>query len=442
MPSKGGSRAGIGARPLTDVLASVIGSAGARQAPTTAVPTAEAAATPPNDRALQRGVEIERFNELAGREDTLASEEFAELLGYRVRRALSTGRELDRLSHSWDERLVGETLDRYRRRVRRMRDLEAQGNADGQNPEAFELDPGVEERALRRMATLASQRPRGLIAGEGDAPTSRPGTERIPQLPFNPSSSDIPIYVLAPGSIPSDALAANVASLAAAGAQVSLVHRAEEVPRGDVPALVLNWGSTQPIPPGLVVLNPPESVRVAADQVESLRRLRELSPRTVLNPADIASLGTDRVVAKRRRGARGSGNALLKREAPSDATAGFDLYQEHLANRREWRLNVLSGRLTSAYLKQPAADPPADGLPTGFSYSSAREVPVTVAAVAKEASRRLGCDCAGIDVVEDLDTGRIMCFEANTAPGMSTATLQSLYTHVQQALRNGLEAAA
>jgi len=399
------------------------------------------ASAPPDERALQRGAEIERFNDLARRQDSLSPEEASELLGYRVRRALSTGRELDRLSHSWDERLIGETLERYRRRVGRVRELEMQRNAEAAGTEPFVSDPGIEGRALRRLATLASQRPRGLIAGEGEAPRIEPGTERIPEHAFNPSTGDVPLYILAPDSIPSDALAANVAALEEAGAQVKLVHRADEVPRGDVPALVLNWGSTLPVPPGMVVLNSPESVRVASDQVESLRRLRELAPRTVLNPADTASLGTDRVVAKRRRGARGSGNTLLDRQPPSEATARFHLYQEHLANRREWRVNVLSGRLTSAYLKQPN-DPSADGLPSGFSYEPTPELPEAVAAVAREASLRLGCDCAGIDVVQDLQTGRVMCLEANTAPGMSAATLRSLYTHVQQALRDGLEAAA
>jgi len=261
-------------------------------------------------------------------------------------------------------------------------------------------------------------------------------------VPFDPSSQDVPLYVLAPSSIPSEALTANVGALREAGAQISLIHDAADIPSDGVPALVLNWGSNQPLPAGMVVLNSPESVRVASDQVESLRRLQELAPRTVLNPADIASLRTDQIVAKRRRGARGSGNAIIDAHAPPTATAGFDLYQEHLADRREWRVNVLSGRLVSAYLKQPAEGTPADGLPRGFSYTAQEEVPSTIAAIAREASLRIGCDCAGIDVAEDLRTGRVLCLEANTAPGMSEATLRNLYANVQQAVRSGLEAAA
>ena len=437
MPSKGGSRAATGAQSLTDVLASVIRSSGAQRDASQPATGGELAEVP-GDRPLQRGIEVERFNDLAARRDALTPEESAELLGYRVRRVLSTGRELDRLAHSWDENLVGRTLERYRHRIDRMRELESLIERDGQ---PFEIDPAIQDRALSRLALLSAQRPHGLIAGEGDAPQMQPGSERVGDLAFNPSPQDVALYVLTPSSIPSEALAANVAALREAGAQISVVHDQTEIPRGEIPPLVLNWGSNQPLPAGMVVLNSPDSVRIAADQVESLRRLKELAPRTVLNPADIAALGTDLVVAKRRHGARGSGNAIIDRQGFA-STAGFDLYQEHLADRREWRVNVLSGRLTSAYRKEPAPGTPAGSLSRSFSYAAQEEVPATVAAVAREASRRLGCDCAGIDVVEDLRTGRVLCLEANTAPGMSQQTLRNLYAHVQQAVRSGLEAAA
>jgi len=74
---------------------------------------------------------------------------------------------------------------------------------------------------------------------------------------------------------------------AEADEQIRLVHDPAEIPREGPPPLVLNWGSTQALPGDLVTLNQPESVRVASDQVASLVRLRELAPRTVLNPQDI-----------------------------------------------------------------------------------------------------------------------------------------------------------
>jgi hypothetical protein len=442
MPSKGGSRASGAAPPLTDVLASVIGSAGAQ--PDASVSTAPisppATVDPELSRPLQQGAEVDRFNQLAARQDSLTPTESDELLRYRMRRVLSTSRALDRLSLSRDENEIRETLERYRGRVARLQELEEIRSGGEQT--RFEIDGAVEERALTRLTALAQQRPRGLIAGEGEQPQAQEGAERVANLQFNPSSEDVPLYLLAPRSIPSDALAANIESLCQTGAQINLVHDAADIPRGELPSLVLNWGSTQPVPAGLVVLNSPASVRVASDQVESLRRLRELAPRTVLNPADIGLLGSEGVIAKRRHGARGSGKALLSATSTAEDASGFDLYQEHFADRKEWRVGVMSGRITSAYEKRPRPGAAAGEFHSNFDHDAVDQLPTAVAAVAREAARRIGCDYAGIDVIEDMQTGRVMCLEANAAPGMSEHTLRSLYSHVQQAVRHGLDAAA
>jgi len=62
--------------------------------------------------------------------------------------------------------------------------------------------------------------------------------------------------------------------------------------------------------------------------------------------------------------------------------------------------------------------------------------------VAREAATRIGLDLAGVDVIEDLRTGRVLCLEANSAPGMSADTLQSLYSNVQRMVRGRMERAA
>jgi glutathione synthase/RimK-type ligase-like ATP-grasp enzyme len=58
-----------------------------------------------------------------------------------------------------------------------------------------------------------------------------------------------------------------------------------------------------------------------------------------------------------------------------------------------------------------------------------------VVSTAREAARRIGLDYAGVDVVEDLRSGRVLCLEANAAPGMSAETLRSLYAQIQQTVR-------
>jgi glutathione synthase/RimK-type ligase-like ATP-grasp enzyme len=58
--------------------------------------------------------------------------------------------------------------------------------------------------------------------------------------------------------------------------------------------------------------------------------------------------------------------------------------------------------------------------------------------VAREGARRVGLDYAGVDVIEDLQTDRVYCLEANAAPGMSAETVKSVYAHIQQTLRGRL----
>ena len=199
--------------------------------------------------------------------------------------------------------------------------------------------------------------------------------------------------------------------------------------------LVLNWGYREPLPRDVVALNRPEAVRTAADQVESLRRLEELAPRTVLHPDDLRLLSSERAVAKRRRGSQGRGKSVIACDGVPEGRAAFDLYQEFIPNRREWRVSVLSGRVVSAYLKEPPVDAASEDLRPDWTHRRTDVLPRAVARVAREAASRVGLDYGGIDVIQDLGTGRVLCLEANAAPGMSEDTIRALYGQIQQTLR-------
>ena len=152
---------------------------------------------------------------------------------------------------------------------------------------ASDLNLTAREDAVGALVSLAHLRQRRLVAGSEEPPSQPTGAARLPEVAFTPRPDDAPVYVLAPSSIPSDSLASRIQAVAGGGAQIRLVHDATEIPREGPPPLVLNWGSTQGLPDDLVALIQPEAVRVASDQVASLVRLRELAPRTVLNPEDI-----------------------------------------------------------------------------------------------------------------------------------------------------------
>ena len=431
MPSKRGGREQVGALPLAEALASAIQ---ASSTPVPAPPPAAAIELGDENQALRRGDEVDRFNDLVRRQDSLTPDESDELYRFRVRRLLTAGRALEMPAYASEEGLR-QNLDRYRRRLEALRAMESRRAEQGRPVEPFVINTSAAERAGARLLQLAQTREHGLIAGVTENAPAAAGNVRVAALPFVPSADDVPLYVLASPTQPSDALGRSIDAVSAAGARVHLVHDPAEIPRDNPMPLVLNWGCREPLPHDLVALNQPGAVRTAADQVESLRRLGELAPRTVLHPDDLSLLGSPRAVAKRRRGSQGRGKAVISCDGEPQGRAGFDCYQEYIPNRREWRVSVLSGRVVSAYLKEPSEAAASADLRPDWTHRRTDVLPRGVARVAREAARRVGLDYGGLDVIQDLDTGRVLCLEANAAPGMSEDTIRALYGQIQQTLR-------
>ena len=71
----------------------------------------------------------------------------------------------------------------------------------------------------------------------------------------------MPVYILAPRSLGSEALSRNVESVAQQGANLRVVHDPSEIQRdAQMPPLVLNWGGSEALPADLVALNRPDAV--------------------------------------------------------------------------------------------------------------------------------------------------------------------------------------
>src|SRR6266852_5748122 len=160
-------------------------------------------------RALRRGIDVERLNELAAREDGLVPEEAEELYRYRLRRAQSRLRQLARASARGEE------------------ERQRAGLAVG-----YELDLDQRQTAIDQLLELARRRPPGLVAGSDVAPAQPTGDVRLPPIAFQAAPNDVPVYILAPRSLPSDALVRNVEAVADPGANLYVVHDHSEIPRG------------------------------------------------------------------------------------------------------------------------------------------------------------------------------------------------------------------
>lgn len=393
-------------------------------------------------RPLRRGIDVERFNELSARADELLPAEADELYQFRLRRIESRVRQLSRARSRGDEEGIRRALADLDSRLAELRQLEVERQNAGLAI-GYELNLDERQAAIDQLLELARRRPPGLVAGGDPTPTQPTGELRLPPIDFESSPDDAPVYVLAPPSLPSDALARNVQAIADHGANLHLVHDPAEILRSaGTPPLVLNWGASDSLPADLVVLNRPDAVRIASDQVESLRRLGELAPRTVLRPDDLHLLQSERVVGKQRHGARGSGKAVIASDAPWSERVRYDLFQEFVTDRDEYRVSLLNGRVVSAYLKQPPAGADPQDLRPEWRHQLVQTLPAAVIATAREGARRIGLDYAGVDVIVDRHSGRTLCLEANAAPGMSEQTLGSLYSHLQRTVRRRLRRAS
>ncbi|MGI0128667.1 MAG: hypothetical protein ACREEC_00685, partial [Thermoplasmata archaeon] len=215
-------------------------------------------------RSLRRGVEVDRFNELVRRQD-LGDEEADELYRLRLRRVQSRLRQLERARGGGSEEAIRTALDDLDARLDELRTTEAARTA-ARLATGYELDLGPRQAAIDHLLEQARRRPMGLVAGSEIPPEQPTGTVRLPEIAFRPRPDDVPVFIVAPRSLPSQSLSGNVEVVARQGARLHLVNDASEVPRtGDTPPLVINWGGNETLPAGLIVLNQPEAVRIASD---------------------------------------------------------------------------------------------------------------------------------------------------------------------------------
>ena len=141
-------------------------------------------------RALRRGFEVERFNELARRQDELTPEESDELYGYRLRRLQSRLRRLDRILVSDDEEAIRTALEDFDARLQELRAQDEMRRAAGLSI-AEPVDISARQAAIDRLLELSRRRPPGLIAGADSPPRQPTGNIRLRQVAFRPTADDV-----------------------------------------------------------------------------------------------------------------------------------------------------------------------------------------------------------------------------------------------------------
>lgn len=272
------------------------------------------------------------------------------------------------------------------------------------------------------QAQLPPRRTLPVVAPQSVAVDNPGGSVAVPDLALHPTRHDTTIAFYIPRGVNAEPTRPNLESVAAHGAKLVVIDDPRRAPQDSI---FVNWGGYEGIPDD--ALNTGDAVTRCRNKVQNVQALGDLAPMTVLDPTLVGTLPGNRIVAKRRYGQQGSGKAVISKDSSARTLGQYEIFQEFIPHRREYRVSVLNGdRIVTAMLKKPQSNDP-EALAGGFRFDRLQSISQTVADVALAAAQRTGLGYTGVDVVEDLDTGRVLCFETNSAPGMAPSTIRNLY---------------
>lgn len=183
--------------------------------------------------------------------------------------------------------------------------------------------------------------------------------------------------------------------------------------------VVVRWGSKEGAS-GHVVINSSEAILLARDKKASRQALGPLAPKTFFDSHPVFPA----VIRPRRHHAAKKFFVVYHQDQFKAAIKACKLgwYGSELVNKsREFRVFVLHGRIVAVSERFPgnsvseAWNLAAGGKLLNCKYTS-WSIPVLQAAI--EATAKLGLDFSAMDIAIEKVTGRVVVFEANTAPGL------------------------
>lgn len=198
------------------------------------------------------------------------------------------------------------------------------------------------------------------------------------------------------------------------------VRDGESSPKGH--KVIIRWGSIS-TRESEQVINTVQAVALAKDKAASRKALGDLAPATWFTLEDIGKLP---IVYRPRVHFAGKRFYVCKTYAEASKArklCGLGAYATELVDKKtEYRVFALQGRIVCVSQRFPPPDTP-NAIPWNLALGGRlinlrqTEWPVGVLKAAIEANQRLGLDWSAIDLAVDVK-GRILVFEANTAPGL------------------------
>lgn len=185
--------------------------------------------------------------------------------------------------------------------------------------------------------------------------------------------------------------------------------------------LHVRWGTKEAVPAGVKVINSAEAVAKARDKKASRTVMGSLAPKTWFT---LTELKFPCVIRPKTHHA---GNRFFVCKSMLEAKVAakkckLGWYGSELIDKdTEFRVFVLHGRVVavSQRFKGPS-HPVAWNMALGGKLINLKQGgwPLNVLKASIEATKLIGLDWAALDVAVEKGTGRVVVFEANTAPGL------------------------
>ncbi len=191
--------------------------------------------------------------------------------------------------------------------------------------------------------------------------------------------------------------------------------------------ILIRYGSTEPAPEPMRVVNSIEAIARAVDKRGSLLAFLEhgvLAPRPEDYPSILPAIG------RKKRHERGSGFWLCLQEADARHAleAGAEYFIPYIRTRGEYRVHVISGMVPFMQQKERRDGAKHRLYPwlrndrTGWRLVRCPEIP-KVCEVGIRAVAALGLDFGAVDILRS-DTDSLWVLEVNTAPGFRRTQLE------------------
>jgi hypothetical protein len=213
---------------------------------------------------------------------------------------------------------------------------------------------------------------------------------------------------------------------------VKRIHPTRQTFRARSDTCIINWGRSSPYwENGVAILNRPENV---ANTLNKFRALKLMKEGGILTPDFTQDKNTARrwqrdgfVVFERHLLNSCGGRGIVTRE-PGSLIGNAQLYTKDIRKTKEYRVHIGKSGIIFVQRKVNRNDDSRMELVMNLSsyvyFRRVRDYPSWIIETAMEVNTLFGLDFCAVDIGIGVD-GKAYVFEANTAPGIESQTLEA-----------------